>query len=143
MINAAPDYKMLYEQELKEKQKALELLEIQQLKNTSLSFELEKLRKYIFGSKSEKLPLKTFDANQIDLFDLATTQQQKEELSQVAVEKAKKEPAKKREKGKGRMKLPENLRREIIIIEPTEDITGCVKIGEEVTEVLELIPVEF
>jgi transposase len=143
MINAAPDYKMLYEQELKEKQKALELLEIQQQKNTSLSFELEKLRKYIFGSKSEKLPLKTFDANQIDLFDLATTQQQKEELSQVAVEKAKKEPAKKREKGKGRMKLPENLRREIIIIEPTEDITGCVKIGEEVTEVLELIPVGF
>jgi transposase len=143
MINTAPDYKMLYEQELIEKQKALELLEIQQQKNTSLNFELEKLRKYIFGSKSEKLPLKTFDANQINLFDLGTTQQQKEELSEVAVEKAKKEPAKKREKGKGRMKLPENLRREIIIIEPTEDITDCVKIGEEVTEVLELIPAEF
>lgn len=142
MINTVPDYKMLYEQELIEKQKALELLEIQQQKNTSLSFELEKLRKYIFGSKSEKLPLKTFDANQIDLFDLGTTQQQKEECSEVAVEKAKKEP-RKREKGKGRMKLPENLRREIIIIEPREDITDCVKIGEEVTEVLELIPAEF
>ena len=135
MINTAPDYKMLYEQELKEKQKALE-------KITSLNFELEKLRKYIFGSKSERLSLKTFDAHQIDLFDLGTTQQQKEELSEVAVGKAKKEP-KKREKGKGRMKLPENLRREIIIIEPLEDTSGCVKIGEEVTEVLDLIPAEF
>jgi transposase len=143
MINTAPDYKILYEQELQEKQKALELLEIQQQKNTSLSFELDKLRKYIFGSKSEKLPLKTFDANQINLFDLGTTQQQKEELSEVAVEQAKKKPAKKREKGKGRMKLPENLRREIIIIEPAEDTTDCVKIGEEVTEVLELIPAEL
>ncbi|MCE7042833.1 IS66 family transposase [Dyadobacter sp. CY312] len=41
------------------------------------------------------------------------------------------------------MLLPENLRREIIIIEPTEDVTGCTVIGEEVTEVLDLIPAEF
>jgi transposase len=41
------------------------------------------------------------------------------------------------------MLLPENLRREIIIIEPAEDVTGCTIIGEEVTEVLDLIPAEF
>ena len=41
------------------------------------------------------------------------------------------------------MLLPENLRREIIIIEPTEDVTGCTVIGEEVTEVLDRIPAEF
>ncbi|WP_262485412.1 IS66 family transposase [Dyadobacter alkalitolerans] len=41
------------------------------------------------------------------------------------------------------MILPENLRREIIIIEPTEDVTGCTIIGEEITEVLDLIPAEF
>ena len=143
MINTAPDYKMLYEQELKEKQKALELVNHQQEKITSLSFELDKLRKYIFGSKSEKLPNKTSDSQQIGLFDLGTTQAQKEACSEKALEKAEKEPAKKREKGTGRMKLPEKLRRETIIIEPLEDITGCVKIGEEVTEVLELIPAEF
>jgi transposase len=143
MINTAPDYKMLYEQEQKEKQKALELINHQEEKITSLSFELDKLRKYIFGSKSEKLPLKTSDVNQTELFDLSTTQAQKEELSLKAVETAKKKPAKKREKGKGRMTLPENLRREIIIIEPEEDTTDCVKIGEEVTEVLDLIPAEF
>jgi len=37
----------------------------------------------------------------------------------------------------GRMKLPETLRREEIIIEPEVDVTGCKKMGEEITEVLE------
>ena len=41
------------------------------------------------------------------------------------------------------MVLPENLRREDITLEPTEDISGCKVIGEEVTEVLELAPAEF
>lgn len=40
------------------------------------------------------------------------------------------------------MSLLENLRREIIIIEPEEDTTDCTQIGEEITEVLELIPAE-
>ena len=38
------------------------------------------------------------------------------------------------------MKLPANLPREQVIIEPTEDVSGWVKIGEEVTEELERIP---
>ncbi|TDE08424.1 hypothetical protein [Dyadobacter psychrotolerans] len=54
-----------------------------------------------------------------------------------------KAPAKKREKGTVRMMLPENLRREIIIIEPTEAVTGCTISGEEVTEVLDMISAEF
>ena len=43
----------------------------------------------------------------------------------------------------GRMKLPENLRREEIIIEPKQDISGCKKMGEEITEVLEYEPGEL
>lgn len=43
----------------------------------------------------------------------------------------------------GRMKLPEHLRREEILIEPSEDITGLRKMGEEVTEVLEWEPGEL
>lgn len=39
------------------------------------------------------------------------------------------------------MILPENPRRKIIIIEPTEGITGCTIIGEKITKVLGLIPV--
>jgi transposase len=41
------------------------------------------------------------------------------------------------------MKLPESLRREEILIEPTGDTAGCKKIGEEITEVLEYEPGEL
>jgi transposase len=41
----------------------------------------------------------------------------------------------------GRMKLPEQLRREEVTIEPTEDSVGLKKIGKEITEVLEYRPV--
>ena len=45
--------------------------------------------------------------------------------------------------GEGQLDLFENLRREIITLEPTEDISDCKVIGEEITEVLELTPAEF
>ncbi|MCY7421340.1 MAG: IS66 family transposase zinc-finger binding domain-containing protein [Chitinophagaceae bacterium] len=41
------------------------------------------------------------------------------------------------------MKLPEHLRREIIILQPDTDVTGLKKIGEEVTEILDFIPGEL
>lgn len=41
------------------------------------------------------------------------------------------------------MNLSAELRGEEIIIEPTGSIEGCVRIGEEVTEVLEIVPAEF
>jgi transposase len=78
------------------------------------------------------------------LFELGTDQQRQEELSEQAAEVVQEEvPTKKRENGTGRMILPESLRREITIIELAEDVTGCTIIGEEVTEVLDLIPAEF
>jgi transposase len=43
----------------------------------------------------------------------------------------------------GRMKLPESMRREEIIIEPAEDISGLKRMGEEITEVLEFEPGEL
>ncbi len=149
MRNAAIDYKKLYEDSLKvivaERQKTQELIAEKDNQIISLNFELDKFRRYLFGKKSEKLPIREVDVNQISLFDLGTTQQQQEEISKkVVVEpEAPKKPAKKRAKGAGRMPLPEDLRRETIIIEPEEDIAGCVKIGEEVTEVLDLIPAQF
>lgn len=136
MENTATDYKKLYEESL---------LTISQKEEqiTQLSFELDKFRRYLFGSKSEKLPVQDTDLSQMNLFDLGTTPEQQEELSEQAAATAEKKIPKKRAKGTGRMTLPEELRRETIIIEPTEDVSNCVKIGEEVTEVLDLIPAEF
>jgi len=137
MEDTATDYKLLYE-------KSLELISEKDEQIQALNFELDKYKRYIFGKKNEKLASVHSDVNQIDLFELGTDQQQQEELSQQAAGGVKEKiAAKKREKGTGRMMLPENLRREIIIIEPTEDVTGCTIIGEDVTEVLDLIPAEF
>jgi len=150
------NYKKLYEQSLEllaEKENQLtqtkatlsrSILQITEKDQViiSLNFELDKFRRYIFGSKSEKLPLREVDADQLSLFELGTTETQKEELSLKAAKADEKKPAKKRAKGTGRMKLPENLRREEIIIEPTEDVSDCQLIGEDITEVLDIVPAE-
>lgn len=137
MENTAKDYKKLYEESLLTISKREEQI-------TQLSFELDKFRRYLFGKKSEKLPTDQNDIAQMNLFELGTTEQQQEELSEQAQEEAhEKKTPKKRAKGQGRMSLPEELRREVIIIEPTEDVSECVCIGEEVTEVLDLLPAEL
>ncbi|WP_332914735.1 IS66 family transposase, partial [Algoriphagus boritolerans] len=76
------------------------------------------------------------------LFELGTTKAVQEELSQQAATTAPPAP-KKRAKGTGRMSLPEELRREDIVIQPSESTENCVQIGQEVTEVLEIIPAAF
>lgn len=152
MENTAIDYKKLYEQSLltiseKEEQLTRSNLAISEKdeKIASLSFELDKFRKYIFGKKSEKFSTLKPGVGQMGLFELGTTQAQQEVLSSAvaAVEKPEGKKTKKRAPGSGRMVLPENLRRETITLEPIEDVSGCKVIGQEVTEVLELTPAEF
>ena len=130
------DYKSLYEE-------SLLTIAAKEEQISTLNFELDKFRKYLFGSKSEKLPLKNIDVHQVSLFDLGTTEEQQEAFSEQVEAKKVKKPAKKRAKGTGRMALPEHLRRQTIIIEPEEDVSDCVVIGEDITEVLDLIPAEF
>jgi transposase len=133
---AATDYKTLYEESLLALAKKEEVI-------ADLHFELDKFRKYIFGKRSEKFPSPQAAAGQIGLFELGTTQQEQEQLSEkVQAPKPEAAKPKKRAPGTGRMALPPELRREIIVIEPQEDVTGCQLMGEEITEVLELIPAE-
>jgi transposase len=151
MENTAIDYQKLYEQSLlticeKEEELTRTSLVISEKdeKIASLSFELDKFLRILFGKKSEKLSILQTGAGQLDLFELGTTQAQQEELSQQASEqKPELKKPKKRAKGSGRMVLPEDLRREVIILEPTEDVSDCKVIGQEITEVLELTPAEF
>ena len=151
MENAAKDYQKLYEESLltiAEKEKEL----IQERKHnldkdqqiTQLNFELAKFRRYLFGSKSEKRSVNREEVSQLHLFELGTTEQQQQELSQQVEQLAPeaKNTPKKRAKGSGRMQLPEALRREIIVIEPEEDTTGCTYMGDDITEVLDVIPAE-
>lgn len=146
MKNTAIDYKDLYETSLKSHQETQAKYQKQLIEKEEhiekLNFELDKFRKYIFGNKSEKLSTKQVDLSQVSLFDLGTPAEEQEVLSEAAAVKTKKQP-KKRAKGTGRMPLPDNLRRETIVIEPKEDVSDCVRIGEEVTEILDVKPAEL
>lgn len=104
-------------------------------------FIIAKLQKMLFGPTSEKQKKgEEITANQIDLFTAELAPEQiptvKEVISYTRTKPVKKTPSK-------RVPLPVDLPRIPIIIEPEEDTTGMVKIGEEITEVLDIIPPVF
>lgn len=136
MENTAIDYKKLYEQSLlticeKEEELTRSKLVISEKEEgfskelaekdeqiASLTFKLDRFFKMLFGKKSEKLSALQAGTGQLDLFELGTTQAQQQELSeQLPEQKPEVKAPKKRAKGSGRMVLPENLRRETIILE--------------------------
>jgi transposase len=111
---------------------------------TQLQHQVALLQKMVFGPRNERFKLTNeAPANQLSLGVSA------EAIAEVKVEKttvkghdrskakleAKKHP--------GRNPLPSSLRREEIIIEPTEDVSSCVRLEDEVTEVLEVKAAEF
>ena len=104
-------------------------------------FIIAKLQKMLFGATSEKQNKKEeIPANQIDLFTSQLSPEQvptvKEVITYTRTKPAKKRTAK-------REPLPVDLPRVPIIIEPEQDTTGMIKIGETVTEVLDIIPPVF
>lgn len=52
-------------------------------------------------------------------------------------------PDKKKRNHPGRRPIPDHLPRVDVILEPEEDISGCVKMGEEITEELDYMPGYF
>lgn len=132
-MQAAPDieYKPLYEQS--------------QLRIEKLEHELQQLKKMIYGSRHERFVPTDINPSQLSLGIQA------EEIASCNIADAKKVTyirtnitvEQKPFVHPGRMKLPESLRREEIIIEPTADVSDCKKMGEEITEVLEYQPGEL
>ena len=145
---SAPDYKSLYEAsqlEIIQLKDQLQKFAALQLQTIQLQQQLAQLQKMIFGSRHERFvpadpahPQLSLDltAEAIATSTITQTKQISYIRHTVAVEpKPLQHP--------GRMKLPESLRREQIVIEPATDTTDCKKIGEEITEVLEFDPGEL
>lgn len=132
------DYKALYEQS----QATNAGLQMQLLQ---LIQQLAQLQKMIFGSKQERFIPADLSSPQLSL-DI-----QSEPVGSAMIRSSKPVSyirhtiavAAKPLQHPGRMKLPESLRREEIIIEPAVDTSDCKKIGEEITEVLEYEPGEL
>lgn len=109
-----------------------------------LQHQLSLLQKLVFGPRSDRFKVaEEAPANQLSL-DVTTEPIAEVEVKKTTIKehdrakvnlKAKKHP--------GRTPLPSSIRREEIIIEPQEDVTGCTRLEDEVTEVLEVKAAEF
>jgi transposase len=102
-------------------------------------YELDKLRRMIFGQKSERfVPGEATDGQLtlgLETEPLPTQEPEKESITYVRTK-----PQKDEKSIPVRVPLPAHLPRVEEIIEPEEDITGAKKIGENITEILEYIP---
>lgn len=98
--------------------------------------ELLQLKKMIFGSKRERF-IAQMNAQQLSLFGSEATDLTLENVvDKQHIEFDRKAPR----KHEGRNPLPDHLPVNEIIIEPIEDTSDMVKIGEEITETLEYTP---
>lgn len=142
------DYKQLYEQQITVIEKMSRQLAAHIDREAAQSAEIAGLRKLIFGVKAERfIPAADATAAELQLaLDLnAETIAQCKISSTTTVEyvRTKAEVITQPKAHPGRMKLPEHLRREVILLKPESDVSGLSKIGEEVTEILDYIPAEL
>lgn len=101
-----------------------------------LSAEIEQLKRLIFGSKKERFIPQLPDHIQLSLFEQeADTTQATPEKEKISYERNK--PTKKHP---GRNEIPAHFEVEERVIEPQQDVTGKIKIGEEITEYIDYIP---
>lgn len=104
-----------------------------------LKHELDQLKRLVFGSRQERFVPST-SQEQLALGLTVETKQADPVVAVETIEYTRKKKETTEKVSTGRMKLPANLPREQVILEPTEDVRGLKKIGEEITEELERIP---
>lgn len=104
--------------------------------NAHLKSELDRMKKLIFGSKKERF---TSEENplQLSLFNTGEeTTKEVQVLDKQRITYERKTP----KPHPGRNEIPDHLPVQEVVIEPEEDTTCLVKIGEERTETLEYTP---
>ncbi|MEO5906410.1 MAG: IS66 family transposase [Saprospiraceae bacterium] len=109
-------------------------IELQQ-SNAQLRSELDQLKKMMFGSTRERF-ISKIDQHQLSLFGSDHIEPALNTSVEQHIEYDRKTPR----KHEGRNKIPDHLPVHEIIIEPVEDTTDLIKIGEEITETLEYTP---
>ena len=116
---------------------------------------IAQLQKMLFGSKSERFKKEEVSDIQMSLFEKIQAEELAKQLAEKENQKTNGEASKKqiityernapkkKLRPTKRIPLPENLPRVKVIIEPEGKTEDMVKIGEEVTEILDIIPPVF
>jgi transposase len=130
----------ILEQTLADKNSTIEKLTAD---NEAIRFQIEQLKRMIFGSKRERFA-QIIDSKQLTLefepkiAEIEEAVKAERELIRVSYER--KKPKKEHH---GRMALPSHLPVVETVIEPSEDTTGMVCIGKEITEELDYTPAKL
>jgi transposase len=132
----AIDYKEKYEA-------AMLQIEDLQGKLMQLTHQLGQLQRMIFGTKSERYVPENPAILQPSLFNQEPEGVSCSVMNTQTVSYVKTKTTSEPKPHPGRMKLPEALRRETVVLEPHEDVTQGKKIGEDITEILEWNPGEL
>ncbi len=106
---------------------------------TQLQHELDQLKRLVFGSRHERFVPATALEQLALVLNVDVIESPASSVQTIEYTRKEKETSSNKIHT-GRMKLPASLPREQVIIEPTEDVSGWIKIGEEITEELERIP---
>ena len=123
-----------------ELQKQDSQLQQQKLEIQEQKYLIAQLRRMLFGSKRERFE-KIDSAQGVIPFEEYAPWEQKQD--QTPVKEVITYEREKPKRHQGRNKLPENLPVVEHIIEPEEDTSNMIKIGEERTEILEYTPEKF
>lgn len=108
-----------------------------------LQHELDQLKKLVFGSRHERFRSHASVKDQLPL-DLNIPVVESTPIVAVQkIEYTRTTSSDRKESAGGRMKLPSHLPRTKVTLEPTEDVTGMISIGEEITEELDYTPGKF
>ncbi|MCB9292814.1 MAG: IS66 family transposase [Lewinellaceae bacterium] len=105
------------------------------LKLQQFQFELEQLKRLVFGSKRERFIPEQPLPGQLQLFQALSAMGEGEALAKQKVQAHERQVAK--QQPKRRKEFPPHLPRHIVTIPPEEPVEGLVRIGEEVTETLD------
>ena len=104
-----------------------------------LQFQIDQLKRMLFGAKRERF-VSNADVNQMTLpFDIPEQTAKEPELEKVEYVRAKSS----RENHPGRLELPSHLPVEEVVIEPKESTEGLKCIGQEITSTLDYTPAKL
>jgi len=119
------------------REQLLEVVKEQYHEKERLQAELAQLKKMVFGSKSERfVPEVAPEQTSLDFGEAPEVKKEEPATETITYEREKNSNKSK----PSRQPIPAHLERVIHEIQPEEDVTGLVKIGEEITEELEYVP---